>query len=179
MSSDLGGRMLIYHPFQDANHCVFRTLLLLEHSVHNEIDIELYRLLDFYILFPHLLKSISPLPVELRAYKRLLAKIPDPFESMLNTKRIIHELESLQTVALHNLLAKKLIDIDSFKSKKIKRTDEALPERISVAISKAENASEEWFRIISNELPLVNFNGKNGLKKRAGLMEFRYDLESL
>jgi len=171
--------MLIYHPFQDANHCVFRTLLLLEYSVHNEIEIELYRLLDFYILFPHLLKSISPLPMELKAYRRILDKIPDPFESMLNTKRIIHDLESLQTVALHNLLAKKLIDIDSFKDKKIKRTNEALPESISVAINEAEQASEEWFRIITNELPLVHFSGKNGLKKRAGLMEFRYDLVDL
>ncbi|MGM0542592.1 MAG: ABC-three component system middle component 5 [Pseudomonadota bacterium] len=171
--------MLIYHPFQDANHCVFRTLLLLEHSVHDEIDIELYRLLDFYILFPHLLKNISPLPAELRAYKRLIEKIPDPFESMLNTKRIIHELESLQSVALHNLLAKKLIDIDSFKDKKVKRTDEVLPESISVAINEAKNVNEEWFRVIANELPLVNFSGKKGLKMRAGLMEFRYDLEEL
>ncbi|WP_404474321.1 hypothetical protein LG301_06105 [Vreelandella venusta] len=171
--------MLIYHPFQDANHCVFRTLLLLEHSVHDEIDIELYRLLDFYILFPHLLKKIKPLPIELREYKRLIEEIPDPFESMLNTKRIIHELESLQSVALHNLLAKKLIDFDSFKDKKVKRTDEILPESISVAINEAKNVSEEWFRIIANELPLVNFSGKKGLKMRTGLMEFRYDLEGV
>lgn len=179
MSPRLEGRMLIYHPVQDANHCVFRTLLLLEHSIHNEIDIELYRLLDFYILFPHLLKKISPFPIELRAYKRLLSLIPDPFESMLNTKRIIHELESLQTVALHNLLAKKLIDIDSFKAKKIKRTGEALPESISVAINQSKSTDEEWFRMVVNELPLVNFGGRKGLKMRAGLMEFRYDLESL
>ena len=153
--------------------------MLLEHSVHDEIGIELYRLLDFYILFPHLLKNISPLPIELKAYKRLIEKIPDPFESMLNTKRIIHELESLQTVALHNLLAKKLIDIDSFKDKKVKRTDEVLPKSISVAINEAKNVNEEWFRVIANELPLVNFSGKKGLKMRTGLMEFRYDLEGL
>lgn len=171
--------MLIYHPMQDANHCVFRTLLLLEHSIHKEIDIELYRLLDFYILFPYLLKQISPLPMELRAYKRLITKIPEPFESMLNTKRIIYELESLQTVALHSLLAKKFIDIDSFKLRKIKRTDEVLPKSILVAINEAESAREEWFRVVVNELPMVQFHGKKGLKMRTGLMEFRYDLESL
>ena len=171
--------MLIYHPVYDANHCVFRTLLLLESSVHNEIDIELYRLLDFYILFPHMLKKISPLPIELRTYKRALAKIPEPFESMLNTKRIIHELEPLQTVAIHNLLAKKLIDIDSFKAKKIKRSAVALPESISVAINESKNASGKWFQMLVNELPVVHFSGKKGLKMRTGLMEFRYDLEIL
>lgn len=167
----------MYHPAYDANHCVFRTLLILEHTVHEVIDLELYRLLDFYILFPHLLKHICPLPAELRAYKRLLSKIPDPFESMLNTKRIMYELESLQTVALHNLLAKQLIDIDSFKSKQIRRTSEAIPPDLSAAIQSSEQAQNEWFRMVVNELPLINFGGKNGLKKRTGLMEFRYDTE--
>lgn len=167
----------MYHPAYDANHCVFRTLLILEHSVHEVIDLELYRLLDFYILFPHLLKHICPLPAELRAYKRLLSKIPDPFESMRNTKRIMYELESLQTVALHNLLAKQLIDIDSFKSNQIKRTSEAIPPDLSAVIHSSEQAQNEWFRMVVNELPLINFGGKNGLKKRTGLMEFRYDTE--
>ncbi len=177
MSSDLGAGMLMYHPVQDANHCVFRILLLLEKSIHEEIDIELYRLLDFYILFPHLLKKISPLPAELRAYKRLLREVPEPFESMLNTKRIIHELGSLQTVALHNLLAKKLIDIDSFKANRLKRTDEQLPEELMSLIDSSDKAQKEWFRMVVNELPIVDFEGKNGLKKRTGLMEFRYDTE--
>lgn len=170
--------MLIYHPAQDANHCVFRTLLLLEHTIHNDIELELYRLLDFYILFPHLLKNIKPLPKELRAYKRLLEDMPDPFESLLNTKRIMNELESLQTAALHNLLAKSIIDINSFKSKRLKRTNEPIPSELSFALNDSEIAQKEWFRMVVNELPMVDFRGKKGLKKRTGLMEFRYDMES-
>lgn len=168
----------MYHPAQDANHCVFRTLLLLEHTVHEVIDLELYRLLDFYILFPHLLKHIKPFPAELRAYKRVLVTIPDPFESMRNTKRIMHELESLQTVALHNLLAKQLIDINSFKSKRLMRTDQPLPPELASAIEFADLAKKEWFRMVVNDFPVLNFGGKNGLKKRTGLMEFRYDTET-
>ncbi len=169
--------MLMYHPVQDANHCVFRTLLLLENTVHEFIDIELYRLLDFYIVFPHMLKHIKPLPAELNAYRRVLSKIPDPFESMQNTKRILYELESLQTVALHNLLAKQLIDIDSYKVKQLKRSIEPIPQDLSDVLHSSEVSQNEWFRMIVNELPLINFGGKNGLKKRTGLMEFRYDTE--
>ncbi|EAQ5910900.1 hypothetical protein FEF66_23465, partial [Salmonella enterica] len=62
--------MLIYHPIFDANHCVFRTLLLLQEQSSCEIDIELFRLMDFYMLFPSLLKSIKPFPSELRSYKK-------------------------------------------------------------------------------------------------------------
>lgn len=170
--------MLMYHPAQDVNHCVFRTLLLLEHTVHEYIDLELYRLLDFYIVFPHMLKHISPLPTDLRAYKRLLAKIPDPFESMLNTKRILYELESLQTAAIHSLIAKQLVDIDSYKAKQIKRTSTSIPKELSAIIRSSEQAQNEWFRMVVNELPTINFGGKNGLKRRTGLMEFRYDMDS-
>lgn len=170
--------MLMYHPAQDANHCVFRTLLILEHTIHNDIELELYRLLDFYIVFPNLLKQINPLPAELRAYKRVLNNISDPFESMRNTKRIMHELESLQTVAVHNLLAKQLIDIDSFRSKRLKRTSQPLPPGLASAINLSKLAKSEWFRMVINELPMLSFNGRSGLKKRTGLMEFRYDMES-
>lgn len=169
--------MLLYHPAQDANHCVFRTLLLLEHSVHENIDFDLYRLLDFYVLFPHLLKHIKPLPTELRAYKHLLSEIPEPFESMRNTKRIMYEIESIQTVAIHNLLAKRLLDIDSYKLNQLQRTTEPIPSELLAAIQSTELAQKEWFRVIANELPAINFGGKNGLKKRSGLMEFRYDTE--
>jgi len=173
----MGSRMLIYHPAQDANHCVFRALLILEHTVHDHIDINLYRLLDFYILFPHLLKDITPLPIELRAYSKLLKLIPEPFESMRNTHRILHGLEALQTASIHNLLAKRLLDIDSFKSKNLKRTNLPIPADLVNAITTAENTDKEWFRMVVNELPLIEFSGMTGLKKRAGLMEFRYDME--
>lgn len=168
----------MYHPAQDANHCVFRTLLILEHTTHDDIDIELFRLLDFYVLFPHLLKQINPLPAELRTYKRLLSGIPDSFESVLNTKRIMYEIESLQTVSLHNLLAKQLIDIKSFRVNRLRRTSEKLPVELASAIQSSELAKKEWFRMVVNELPLINFGGKSGLKKRTGLMEYRYDPES-
>jgi hypothetical protein len=168
--------MLMYHPAQDANHCVFRTLLILEHTVHEDIELELYRLQDFYVLFPHMLKHIRPLPTELRAYKRLLSGIPEPYETMRNTKRILYELESLQTVAIHNLLAKQLIDIESFKAGRLKRTLTPFPEELNAVIQTSEQAQEEWFRMVINELPAIDFGGKNGLKKRTGLMEFRYDM---
>lgn len=169
--------MLIYHPIEDVNHCVFRSLLLLEQTKLVEIDLELYKLLDFYILFPHMLKRIDPLPRELARFKKIISKIPDPFEAMRNTTRVLYELESLQNVAIQNLLAKELIDYDKFILNKLTRTNNPLPEVLITAIESASQIKEDWFDLVVNELPQVDFNGKSGLKKRAGLMEFRYDVE--
>lgn len=173
----LGCRMLIYHPIEDVNHCVFRSLLLLDQTKLIDIDLDLYKLLDFYILFPHMLKSIDPLPKELTHYKKLISKIPEPFEAIRNTRRVFYELESLQNVALQNLLAKELIDYDGFMSNRLKRSNNPLPTTLQDAIKSASQTKQEWFDFVVNELPQSDFSGKNGLKKRTGLMEFRYDME--
>ncbi|MBT9098386.1 hypothetical protein KFZ76_11780 [Methylovulum psychrotolerans] len=169
--------MLIYHPAQDVNHCVYRILLMLERSVHETFDIELYRLLDFYFLFPHFLKFINPFPSEFRAYFNLVKQIPEPYESLINTKRILFELESLQSVAIQSLLAKNILELEAYKEKKLKRSETKLPFQIVEVIAADKVAEEGWFRLIVNEFPLINFAGQAGLKKRTGLMEYRYDME--
>ncbi|MFK5915541.1 MAG: hypothetical protein QM484_14335 [Woeseiaceae bacterium] len=171
--------MLIYHPIHDVNHCVYRMLMILESSVHEELELELYRLQDFYFIFPHLLNNIKPLPSELSAYKKIIKRIPEPFELIKNTKRIMYDLESLQIVAIHNLLAKDILDMDAFKNKRLKRTQAVLPEKLLVAFAEDTVLSEDWFKMIVNDFPNINFGGKNGLKKRTGLMEYRYDMEGI
>jgi len=169
--------MLIYHPVHDVNHCVYRILLILESSQHKEIDLELFRHIDFYLLFPHLIKEIKPFPIELRSFKKIVTIIPEPYELINNVKRTMYELEAIQTTAIQNLMAKNIIEIDSYKNKNLKRTEEQLPEAIYEKIMNDGVVNEEWFRMLVNELPTVNFLGKKGLKARSGLMEFRYDVE--
>lgn len=169
--------MLIYHPIQDVNHCVYRLLLILENMQHPAIDIDLYRMIDFYIIFPSLLKQIKPFPAELSAFKRVLKLIPEPYERLANVKKAIHELEPIQTTAIQNLLAKNFIELEDFRVKKLKRTEVELPEEISVGLKNNKLVNEEWFRMLINEFPTINFTGKKGLKARTGLMEYRYDVE--
>lgn len=151
--------------------------MILEISEKFEIDFDLYRIVDFYVLFPHLLKEISPFPNELRQYKKIIKDIPVSYEDIGNVKRIMFELESVQTTALQNLLAKGFIDLDFFKKKKIRRTKMALPLDILEEIINNEVANSDWFEMLVNRFCDVRFKGKAGLKARSGLMEFRYDME--
>ncbi|WP_028886317.1 ABC-three component system middle component 5 [Teredinibacter turnerae] len=169
--------MLIYHPIHDVNHCVYRLLLILETTQHSTIDIDLYRIVDFYTIFPSLLKNIKPFPAELSAFKRVLKEIPDPYERLTNVKRTMHELEPIQTTAIQNLLAKNIIDLEAFRARKLERTDTKLPQEIAVGLRESVLVNEEWFRMLINEFPTISFTGRKGLKARTGLMEFRYDVE--
>lgn len=171
--------MLIYHPVHDVNHCVYRTLLVLETTAHSDIDLDLFRLIDFYHLFPNVLKEIKPFPSELRTFRKIIRNIPEPYELIGNIKRTMYELEAIQTTAIQNLMAKNLINIPSYRAKSLKRTEEVLPEQIYAKIQNSSIAKEEWFRMLINDFPTMNLFGKKGLKARSGLMEFRYDVETL
>lgn len=174
----LGRIMLIYHPIHDINHCVYRAIVILEQSQHINIDLELFRIIDFYFLFPHLLKEIKPFPSELSSFRKVIKNIPEPYELINNVKRTMHQLEPIQTTAIQNLLAKNIIDIDLYKEKKVQRTENPLPDNIYKNIHSNNIVKEEWFRMLVNEFPTIVFLGKKGLKARSGLMEYRYDVEA-
>lgn len=167
--------MLIYHPIHDINHCIYRILRFFEISEHTEVQWEQMRLLDFYSIFPHLLKNITPLPRELNSYKKILSRIPDAYESMPNDKRVFHEMLPIQNTAIHNLMAKNLVVSEKFIEGIVTRSDEALPEKLKAILRQDPLIKEEWYIFIANELPIINFDGKKGLKSRSNLMEYRYD----
>ncbi|MGB0662707.1 MAG: ABC-three component system middle component 5 [Pontibacterium sp.] len=167
--------MLIYHPIHDINHCIYRVLRLLEISEHDSFSSEQLRLLDFYSLFPHLLKSITPFPQGLRAYKKIVGRIPDAYEAMTNHKRIFHEMMPIQNTAIHNLIARDLISSEQYLEHVISRTETQIPETLSEKIKLDTIGSEDWYLFLVNELPLIDFHGKKGLKSRTDLMEYRYD----
>lgn len=168
----------MYHPAQDINHCVYRLILILECTEHEMISIDIYRLIDFYSVFPYLLKLIATLPRPINKHRNKFSKIPEPFESLKNTKRILHELERLQSVAIKNLLAKEVIDRQSFDNGYLKRTKRPLPDAFKEKIQSARLPNEEWFPALINDFPKAKFVGNNGLKARTGLMEYRYDMET-
>jgi len=151
--------------------------MILETSEMSEIHLDLFRIIDFYTVFPHLIKEIKPLPIVLKKYKKVFKDIPKPYERVGNIKRIMFELEAVQTTALQNLLAKGFIDLEAFKVKKIRRSESELPSGLVKEVNDNGTAKAEWFRMLVNNLCDIEIKGKTGLKSRTGLMEFRYDLE--
>ena len=167
--------MLIYHPVYDINHCIYRLLRFLETSSSSQVQWDQLQLFDFYSIFPHLLKKVKPFPRELMAYKKLIMNIPDAYESIPNDKRILHEIMPIQNTAINNLIAKNLINSDDFSKNLVSRSEEPLPRNIVALLKKDSLVQKEWYTLLVNELPLIDFDGRKGLKSRSSLMEYRYD----
>jgi len=167
--------MMLYHPIHDVNHCTYRIIRLLETSRHSIFSWEQVRLFDFYSLFPQALKDIKPFPKALLRYKNILAHIPDAYESMPNEHRIMFQLMPIQNTAIHNLLAKDLIDNAIYKDHNISRSKKPLPRALLNSIHDDPVTEQDWFYFIAEELPMIDFEGKKGLKFRSDLLEYRYD----
>ena len=167
--------MLTYHPLYDHSHCAFRILCLARDIDPDGVNWDLLKLLDFYLLFPHELKSIS-LPRNLIKNKSSFKKIPEPYENLPNAKRLFFSLGEIQNNTISFLLSKGICVREAFQEGIIKIRIEAIPKKISELFETASFKNETWYDFITRDLPTVGFDGDNGLKKRSGLMEYRYDV---
>lgn len=166
--------MLVYHPAFDLYHCVFRLLQILEHMRRSDVEVDRLRIWDFYLTFPNEARKIS-FPIELKEIKRIFkSKAPNPYEDLIDAKRILLRMKSYQGAALKCLASYDLIDTEELNKGYVKRTDRPIPGEIKDKITQLNTEQENVLKLVLgfNELPLF---GKLGLKDRTGLIEFKYD----
>lgn len=167
--------MLAYHPAFDANHCAYRFIHILKSSQADFLEWDKLCLADFYYLFPHLLKAISPLPIGLSKGKKFFKIIDDPYEKVPNPKRLMFDLKDIQNSTISSLIAKQIIDRDLFEKGFVALIDSSVPEQLLENFKNNPITNEGWFEILSTEIKNIEISGKKGLKFRSGLMEYRYD----
>lgn len=167
--------MLIYTPALDVHNCVYRFLLMLESMSPSSVRLDSLRMADYYLLYPHLIMQISPLPKELLKYKKHFKNILNPYPGKTDLRMIFYSLEPIHKAVIARLLAKGLLDIDAFASIIIERTSTALPDSLISRIKDDELQDMPWFHAVINVITRLETSGPTGLKNRSGLMEFRYD----
>lgn len=169
--------MLVYHPIYDVNHCLYRMLLVLDASIHKSFEWDTFKLMNFYLVFPHLLQEIKPLPASLGSYRKFIKEIPSSYVEITNPKRALFDLSVLQNMAANHMAAKNIVNLDFQSTNRLKSENYNLSSNLIESIKTDPIREKPWFKLIVDELPLLDLRGKNGLKKRSGLLEYQYDLE--
>jgi len=166
--------MLIYHPVGDFHHCCYRLIRLLS-SVATPLPEQTLMLGDFFSLFPGQLKCIQGWPrANSKAYK-IVKSIPDEFEELLNTKRVFFQLKEIQVAAISNLCAKGIFQVTSKVPNTYLLLGDNVPDGIKEKVESDAFATSEPYRLIVQDLCKLDLLGKNGLKKKTGLLESMYD----
>ena len=165
--------MILYHPFSDAHHCIYRLLSILN-AIETPISQKRLQIMDFYYLFPSQLKKINKWPRRGSRLSLFVNDIPDQYENILNNKRIFFELKDIQDNTIKHLLSKDLIIVDSKEMLII--NEKNVPEVFFNIIGDDSFIKSRVFEVITKELIKIKFNGENGLKDKSGLLEFTYDI---
>ena len=165
---------MLYHPAKDLNHCIYRVISILV-NLNSPVSLEKLRLLDFYYLFPHLIKEISPWPSDIKDYRRTAFGIADSYEKITDKRRVFFELANAQKSAVITLLSKGILHMESYKKGELVVNNERVPKQILEMTQQDDFHSSDVFEVLVNGLALTTWKGNNGLKKRSGLMEYKYD----
>lgn len=165
--------MLVYHPAFDIYNCAFRMLQLLSNMEETEIELDKLRIWDFYLTFPNEARQIT-FPRDLSELKKIFKNKPDnPYEDLIDPRRIAERMKAYQLSALRYLASYGLIDSTLLAKSIIKRTDKVLPSELQEKLALTNNEKENIIKLVKG----FNFLALRGLKERTGLLEFRYDRE--
>lgn len=166
--------MLIYHERNDVYHCTFRLLSIFNMIDANDIEFSRLKIIDFYIVFPHLIGTISlPRVKGISKIKKEVQTLTVPYEKLPSARMLFSEMGDIQLQAIDILKAKRVFEVaeEGIISKGKYFSSEAVQDLI-----KENNITSKWFyKDFIKILIECQFYGDNGLKKRTGLMEYRYD----
>lgn len=164
--------MILYHPIKDIYHTQYRIISIL--LCTNKIPKEKLRLLDFYYNFPHFISEIQPWPSDIKEYKIKKGAMTEPFEKISNKKRVFFQMSDVFNTALGLLVAKDIAKA-SGANKDISLIKDNIPKQLIHEIGEDLFVKSPVFKTIVSGLAKTKWNGQDGLKKRSGLLEFKYD----
>jgi hypothetical protein len=146
-------------------------LQLLSLMEESEIELDKLRIWDFYLTFPNEARQIT-FPRDLFELRKIFKNKPDnPYEDLIDPKRIAERMDPYQLSALRYLASYGLIDNNLFQKNIVKRTEKALPSELQQKLSEINTEKENIIKLVKG----FNFLALRGLKERTGLLEFRYD----
>lgn len=167
---------LAYHPAFDAGHAMFRVLRLHLGLGLQAIEFDKLRILDFYLLFPFRAAGIRFKQSDLKL--RALAKQAEEqagYSVLPSDRALFTRMEPAQVAASQTLANRGLVDGGRLREGTIVFEPYPLPVDLQQRIEAANHEHAQLaLRIVGplNAYPLL---GRDGLKDRTDLLEYRYD----
>lgn len=166
--------MIIYHPAFDAYHGVLRIFSICK-STGVSLEIEKLKIADFYLVFPEHLVSMR-LPQKFTRWKKYSRKVFNDYKNSQHKRTLFYSYSKVSRVSLGILLAKGVIDAESYKKGMVSLLEcDDCNDLVNVS-EKFQCRLDGYFEFITQMALEVPLYGKDGLKDRSGLLEYRNDV---
>jgi hypothetical protein len=168
---------LTYEPAFDPLHSMFRALRLRE-AVDASLRVprDLYRILDFYLLFPQRLGE-ARLRQEHRGLKTRAAQTSraPPYGPRPEDAVLFERIRPFQEAALDTLARHGFFSAEALEDGWVVPESKAPPDQLIERIEHTNTDEADLMRALGTIAAGYALDGTNGLKDRTGLLEHRYD----
>lgn len=166
---------LAFQPAYDAYHSAFRFFQLRE-VIGESVELERYRILDYYMCFPGELASFRFMPAHksFRKTGEKYAKAND-FERRPTSRAIFARMRMVQVAALETLEAEGFIRVGCLDELRVEQTSRATPDAILARVKMRGEAYSDVIDVLSKMKTEYGLVGPAGLKARSDLLEHKYD----
>jgi hypothetical protein len=166
--------VLIYDPSQDVYHAAIRILTVLTEGQAN-LALDTVRIADYYLVFPAALDHFRFLPKH-RGIRALARAQYSPYRRPAGAWVTFERMRPIFMAAVSCLAAAGYVDPDQAKVGRLALTSRPLVEPIQEAVATYLTRQARLRAFIAKELTALPLLGKDGLKDRSGLLEYRYDV---
>lgn len=168
---------LSYNEAFDPYHCAFRLLRI--HFARMKTDktpFDTMRILDFYLLFPFRLQSVRFLSQD-TGWRKIskLYEAKAPYGAIPDDNAVFSRMEPFQRAAASSLSLNGIISADAWKQNEIQFIEKNIPEAIKLRCSELNHKMLDFMEILVGIGDRYPLGGRDGLKDRTGLLEYRYD----
>lgn len=168
---------LTYNEAFDPYHAIFR-IMRLGHVCppDSKTSFDMLRILDFYLLFPFRIQGISLFSKDI-AWRSISKSYQwmAPYGGMPDDRVIFSRMEPFQRAAVCSLVKSGHIASDEWTRDEILFATVSLPDAMHTRVNDSNIRMQNITKILYEIRDHYTLLGKNGLKDRSKLMEYRYD----
>jgi hypothetical protein len=168
---------LTYNEAFDPYHAAFRFIRMnLACQFHARMPFDTLRILDFYLLFPFRLQAIR-LHSQDTSWRKISRAHGDsaPYGQMPDDNSIFARMEPFQRAAAASLVQSGHLSAEAWETDEVEFTALDLPTVLAERCSTLNARMADVMNILCQIKARYPLGGRDGLKDRTGLLEYRYD----
>jgi len=168
---------LTYNEAFDPYHAAFRFIRLnLACRLHKRIPFDTLRILDFYVLFPFRLQAIR-LHSGDTGWRKISRSYEDraPYGAMPDDSSIFARMELFQRAAAMSLVQSGHLSAAAWETDEVEFVARELPTSLAERCGTLNARMADIMNILCQIEARYTLGGREGLKDRTGLLEYRYD----
>ncbi|QCL95752.1 ABC-three component system middle component 5 [Agrobacterium tumefaciens] len=168
---------LTYNEAFDPYHAAFRFLRIhLACGISAKVPFDTMRILDFYLLFPFRLQRMRFFDQDTGWRKVSKSYVEQaPYGAMPEDPVIFTRMEPFQRAAASSLVLSGYLTPEAWDRNEVQFTGEAIPDALKLRCFELNTRMNDIVEILCQIRARYPLGGRDGLKDRSGLLEYRYD----